>query len=53
MGTPTESITLHGEAADRFREIKQIVREEGAFGVTNTETVHELMREFDEREYRR
>lgn len=47
------SLTLYGEEAERFREIAGEVEEMSGFAPSNADVARELMREFDEREYRR
>lgn len=53
MSGPSVSITLYGEEAQRFKEIAEEVEEVSGFKPSNADVARELMREFDEREYRR
>lgn len=48
MAKPSESITLYGGKAKRFREIQQHIEEERGWEPSNSEVLAVLMSDFDE-----
>jgi len=50
MPKPSESITLYGDKAELFREIKEEMSDRKGFEPGNAETVAELMANWHQRE---
>ena len=51
MAEPTESLTLYGGKARRFREVKEALEERRGWEPDNSEVVGVLMAQFDETRY--
>lgn len=47
MTQPKEPITLYGSKAERFRAIKDEIKEETGMSPTNPEVVYELIKSWD------
>lgn len=47
MAKPSESITLYGERAERFREIRKDIENRLGYKPTNAETLGIIMSEWD------